>query len=426
MAVSKKEDKNKKEEKKPNTENDWEGFGYACIRNFIITMVYALIGANFLFYIGLKKQDNKNKKDTNYKKKLNEYFRLDNEYYHCLRDPEDNELRCTNTLNITPYKYYTHKKQDETGGGDINLLEESASASASASADKDIKIDSDAAPVVAPVDAPVVAPVDAPVVDAAPVDAPVVAPVDAPVVDAAPVDAAPVVEVAPVDAAPVVEVKGGGEEKGALYDDEDCDETEKEKLKKIVIHESDNSWFSYFLSFFDFGIFNFLIKSIANTYYSERKLLHTIYSKFCRKESNSTLHMFIGVIITIILFAFTFIIGFFNFFIQTFLLAFKDGKWITYIICLILLITPIAIIIGIEQLFEFLIKMLISPLIEVESRKDIFNIISSEQQLLIFVFSVLTISSAFTHLTNEISVPMTICYGLFLSYNLYYSYVKKE
>ena len=135
---------------------------------------------------------------------------------------------------------------------------------------------------------------------------------------------------------------------------------------KIIIY-------TFFLSFFDFGIFKFLIKSIAKTYYSERKLLHTIYSKFCRKESNSTLQMFLGVIITIILFAFTFIIGFFNFFIQTLLLAFNEGKWITYIICLIFLITPIAIIIGIEQLFEFLIKMLISPLID--SSKDIFNII---------------------------------------------------
>ena len=394
MAVSKKEDKNKKEDKKPNTENDWVGFGYACIINFGITMVYALIGANFLFYIGLKKEDNKNKNDTNYKKKLNEYFRLDNEYYHCLRDPEDNELRCTNTLNITPYKYYTHKKQDETGGGYINLLEEE---SASASVVE---------PVVAPVVEPVVSPVVSPVVE------PVVAPVVEPVVEVKDVTVAP----AP---APATTVKVGGE---ALY--EDYDETEKEKLKKIVIHESDNSWFSYFLSFFDLGIFNFLIKSIANTYYSERKLLHTLYSKFCRKESNSTLHMFIGVIITIILFAFTFIIGFFNFFIQTFLLAFKDGKWITYIICLILFITPIAIIIGIEQLFEFLIKMFISPSIEQESRKDICNIISSEQQFLIFLFSILTISSAFTHLTNEISVSMTICYGFFLLYNLR-SYVKK-
>ena len=102
MVSSKKEDKNKKEEKKPNTENDWEGFGYACIYNLIITLVYGLIGANFIFYVALKTVDRTNlKKKNGQPQKLNEYFRIDNEHYNCLANSEDKS--CKTSFNNIPY-----------------------------------------------------------------------------------------------------------------------------------------------------------------------------------------------------------------------------------------------------------------------------------------------------------------------------------
>ena len=54
-----------------NTENDWEAFGYSCLNNLIMTILYGLIGANFIFYTALTKD-----KKKGISKKLNEYFKI--------------------------------------------------------------------------------------------------------------------------------------------------------------------------------------------------------------------------------------------------------------------------------------------------------------------------------------------------------------
>jgi hypothetical protein len=441
MAVSKKEDKNKKEEKKPNTENDWEGFGYACLNNLIITLVYGLIGANFIFYVALKTQDRTNlkKKNGGEPQKLNEYFRVDNEHYNCLANSEDKD--CKTSCNNIPYAYYDELDMKDVakhtlwnrvtsmipfvggGGGEdkasISIVNANEPVPSAAdhnaadhnAADHNAAVPSDAVPSDAvPSDAVPSAAVTSDAVPSAAVTSDAV-PSAAVTSDAVP--SAAVTSDAATAAAPTqeqAEVKGGSDPDF----DEDCSDTPEEKCtpRKGPIDVSDmwvvGIWYTI--------IKDWLIESIAKTYHSERDKLHSLYGSFTSKKNcgfrgNDTVKMIIGPIITSLIICFSYFIGFFNFFIQC-----AINSPILFLIFLIIPIVPIlGTLIGIEQMIEFLVKSLISPLLA--SSTEIFNTISAHPMVLIFVFGALTVSSAYTYLVNEISIPMTICWGVFTLYS---------
>ena len=201
--------------------------------------------------------------------------------------------------------------------------------------------------------------------------------------------------------------------------DEDCSEVSEEKCtpRKGPIDVS-NMWV---VGIWYTLIKDWLIESIARTYYTERDKLHSMYGSFTSKKncgirSNDTFKMIIGPILSCLIISFSFLIGFFNFFVQS-----AINNPIFFIVFLIIPIVPIlATFIGIEQMFEFLGKFLISPLFD--SSTEILNTMSSHSQILILVFTILTISSAYTYLTNEISVPMTVFGAVFSIYTLWTSY----
>ena len=453
MAVSKKEDKNKKEEKKPNTENDWEGFGYACLNNLIITLVYGLIGANFIFYVALKTQDRTNlKKKNGEPQKLNEFFRADNEYYNCLANSEDKD--CKTSCNNIPYAYYDELDMKDVakhtlwnrvtgmipfvgGGGEdkasisiVSANDPAAVAPAVPSADAAAVPSADAAAVSsADAAAPSADAAAVPSADAAAPSADVAAvpSADAAAVPSADVAAVPSADVAAVPSADAAvpapaptqeqgqsEVKTGGGGGSDPDFDEDCSDTPEEKCtpRKGPIDVSD----MWVVGIWYVIIKDWFIESIAKTYQSERDKLHSLYGSFTSKKNcgfrgNDTVKMIVGPIITSILIAFSFFIGFINFFVQS-----AINNPILFIIFLIIpLVTTLGVFIGISQLIELLIKALISPLLS--SSTEILNTISAHPLVLIFVFGALTVSSAYTYLVNEISIPMTICWGVFTLYS---------
>ena len=552
MASSKKEDKNKKEEKKPNTENDWEGFGYACLNNLIITLVYGLIGANFIFYVALKTVDRTNlKKKNGQPQKLNEYFRVDNEYYNCLANQEDKS--CKTSCNNIPYAFYDEidvkdvakhtlwnrvtgmipfvgggkdgvsaievvkdapndVAQAPNGAGQVQAPngagqeqtpndagqvqapngasnpqapasnDEVPSGEASAQAPNGEVSSGDLSKAAAPSSETAQAPLGAGQEQApngvgqeqAPNDAgKEQAPNDAGQ-EQAPNDAGQVQS--PNGAAPITKTTGGAlspdeinknielarklqqddiqklklkqdeaalaaskqtsdtskadtskadtstSKAGAGTDtdfDEDCSEVSEEKCtpRKGPIDVS-NMWV---VGIWYTLIKDWLIESIARTYYTERDKLHSMYGSFTSKKncgirSNDTFKMIIGPILSCLIISFSFLIGFFNFFVQS-----AINNPIFFVVFLIIPIVPIlATFIGIEQMFEFLGKFLISPLFD--SSTEILNTMSSHSQILILVFTILTISSAYTYLTNEISVPMTVFGAVFSIYTLWTSY----
>lgn len=441
--ANRKDDKNKKEEKKPNTENDWEGFGYACLNNFIITLVYGLIGANFIFYVALKTQDRTNlKKKNGAPQKLNEFFRVDNEYYNCLGDPEDKE--CKTSCNNIPYSFYDEIDMkdvakhtmwnrvtgmipfvggNEDKNGSISIVDAQApqapqAPAAQAPAQVPASPTEGQAPAVegqAPA-SPTEGQSQAPAVEG---QAPATATTEgqAPVAEAQAAAQAPHTEAQ----APATEEKKqeGGNVTVSDNDkdpdfDTDCSDTPEEKClpRKGPIDVS-NMWV---IGIWYVMIKDWFLESIARTYYTERNMLHSLYGSFTSKKNcgfrgNDTVKMIIGPIITTFIIAFTFLIGFFNYFVQSCL-----NNPIFFIAFLIIPFVPIlGSLIGLQQLVEFLVKFLISPLFT--SSTEIFNTISAHPLVLIFVFGALTVSSAYTYLVNEISIPMTICWGIFTIYS---------
>ena len=162
------------------------------------------------------------------------------------------------------------------------------------------------------------------------------------------------------------------------------EEVETEELfkrkKPISRNEYEDNW--WFYERWYLSIKNWLILSIAKTYYTERIGLHKLYSNFSpKKMGNNTIKMFLGNLITIPIIVFSYFIGFGNFIFQCFL------NNIIYSLVFFLLILIIGIFIGFGQLFEFLIKLIGSPVIS--SGKEIMNLIGSQEQLMIFIFSML-------------------------------------
>jgi hypothetical protein len=172
---------------------------------------------------------------------------------------------------------------------------------------------------------------------------------------------------------------------------------------------------------------NLIIKSIAKTYYTERLLMHKLYSYFTplNDDESTTFKMIFGPLFTMFVVPFMYIIGFVNFIIQLFMEDFILAFFASILLCWI--IVPVGVVIGIEQMIEFIVKMTISPSFSIYEEYDkekkqmvkkynvmkILSLLPIHQGVIRFVFAYLTLSSAFTYLTNDISTPMVVFYVLF-------------
>lgn len=80
--------KNKDDINKPNTENKWSDFFYASIANFIYTIIWGLFSSSFIFYILIKlyKEKNKNRNLLEY------YFPIDDTYYNNITKDDDHDI----------------------------------------------------------------------------------------------------------------------------------------------------------------------------------------------------------------------------------------------------------------------------------------------------------------------------------------------
>lgn len=85
MSQNKKE--NKDDINKPNTENKWSEFFYASIANFIYTIIWGLFSSSFIFYILIKLY-----KENNGRNLLEYYFPIKDEYYNNITQDDDHVI----------------------------------------------------------------------------------------------------------------------------------------------------------------------------------------------------------------------------------------------------------------------------------------------------------------------------------------------
>jgi hypothetical protein len=207
----------------------------------------------------------------------------------------------------------------------------------------------------------------------------------------------------------------------------DEDETPELQPMKTTITKNEIEKEMWTIKLWYIYVKNLIIKSIAKTYYTERLMMHKLFSYFTpmNEDESTTFKMVFGPLITMFLGAFMYIIGFVNFIIQLFMEDFILAFFASILLCWI--IFPVGILIGIEQLLEFIVKMTISPSFSVYEEYDkekkqmvkkynvmkILSLLPIHQGVIRFVFAYLTLNSAFTYLTSEISIPMTVFYILF-------------
>lgn len=399
--------KNIKDEKKEVSENNWAGFAYSCLYNFILTIIYGVIGSNFMFYILLKTTDKKKKKED---KEMNKYFKVNNEDYNCLiskNNEREFENPCKeyyekNKINPPePYSWYEEYSNDEIQESWLSSL------FGSEGSEGDYYDNSD---------------------------------------DVEEEEQREIVNEESVD---LVDNKDNKEQSGGnKYDDDDDDEEEnvsnadedessddedcdnnndKDSYIQMKAVKKRNINELFFISRWILYIKNWWIESIAKTYQTERSLIHKLHGVFSSKDncgffkSNKTFQMFIGPIIYFIMILSSFIYGASSHIGYLVYTALSTNGWLLIaFVMLIVLLLFVSIIIGMHQFVDLLYKFTIAPLFSKEGNKHILKSLVLNKDFLSIMFMVLTISSASTHLKDEISMSMAGFYVLFLFYNYYW------
>jgi hypothetical protein len=420
-----KKEKEKVKEKrirKDGDPNEWGPFFGHVGGCLLYTFIYALLGANFIIYASLTKD----KKDD-FSKKLNEYFRIDNAYYNCIGDEE-----CTKVYDEIPYKYYERIPEDYNQKGMIERMfylffpsytpvEQNCDANKNGG---DTAVNGTAAPpTVAAADGATTADGAAPPADgAAPPADGTAPPADgtappadgtAPAADGA---APPADGAAPPTADGTAPPTTGGRKlrkpsktpimKGG------AGLVVRKDIMKVDKYES-----LYFFQKIYIDIKNWLIESIAGSYYGERSFMHYLFYNFTpnNEEDSSTMKTFkmaFYPFISMFVIFCSYFAGFAHCVYQSML------SNVIYSIIFFMLIFGLAMFVGATQFAELTIKLLIAP--AVNYRKEVIKLISEQPQLLIFVFCTLVISGAFNYLDSEICFAMSGFYFCYALYTFYY------
>jgi hypothetical protein len=440
-----KKDKNNGKEKvvikkrKDGDPNDWAGFTVHIGICLLYTLIYGLLGANFIIYASLTKDK---KEDDEYSRKLNKYFRVDKEYYNCIGASDDD---CTKVYDEIPYRYYDRIPEDYTQQGLITRMlylffpnytpvqpnetvDEGAHTHGAAAANGQ---GAPAANGQAPADGK--APADGQAAPAADGQAAPAADGQAPAADgqAAPAadgQAAPEAstseastsEASTSEAAPASETKGGSIIKmrnrkqqirnkmsggGGLID--------RKEIMKIEKYDS-----LYFFQKIYIDLKNWLIESIAGSYQGERTAMHQLIYLFTPENNEvetsttKTIKMAFYPFISLFVIFSSYFMGFAHCAYQLLL------NNVIYSVIFFIGAFFMCMFVGATQFAELTIKLLFGP--PMTYSKEIFTRISEQPQLLILVFSTMAISGAFDYLDSEICFAMTGFYFLYAIYSFYY------
>ena len=398
--------------RKDGDPNEWGPFFTYVASCLFYTFIYALLGANFIIYASLTKD----KKDD-FSKKLNEYFRIDNAYYNCIGDEE-----CTKVYDEIPYKYYDRIPEDYNQKGMIErmfYLFFPSYTPVEQNCDTDKNEGGENAPAngtapaadgTAPATGDGSAPADgtAPAEDGTAPAADGTAPAadgTAPAADGA---AAPATtggkklrKLQKMPKMPKTPIMKGGV--GLVV---------RKDVMKAEKYES-----LYFLQKIYIDLKNWLIESVAGSYYGARAFMHYLIYNFTPndEEDSSTMKTFkmafYPFISMFVIFS-SYFAGFAHCVYQSML------SNVIYSIIFFMLIFFLAMFVGATQFGELTIKLLIAP--AVNYRKEVIKLISEQPQLLIFVFCTLVISGAFNYLDSEICFAMSGFYFCYAIYTFYY------
>lgn len=397
--------KKKETTKTTNTENKWGEFAVECFYNFLITIVYGLLGSSFVYYILLRhtKKDNKKPYDYN-KNELNKFFNTNKNDYYCLVDDDVDkcikgkeveaaaEASTTEAQNkneklsdVWPYSSYNRILKD--GDEEYDAIHPG---SKSESKNKFLSKEWDITKYITGVNY---------------------------IKKQSWGDWFLSFFIGDVDV-----VSGDVTLVGGASDDSTEDECDDDvEVKKAEIKKPLDLYEYFFISRWVIYIKNLYANAIALTFFKNRKFFHDLHGFFSPKENcgirgNPYFQMFLGPIIYIIIIALVFITGFISFLMYLLYVIFSTNYLlIIAFVFTIFIIMPLATYIGLYQLLESIYKFVLSPLLfsqNDEIKKNLFK----HKEFLSIIFCTLSLISAFNTLTLEISIPMAVTFFLILAY----------